>query len=323
MTATSLRVSVVVPVRNGASTLAACLQSIRAQQEVILADVWVLDSQSTDSSVEIAKQFGAQVREILAGDFNHGLTRNLGVELATGDLVYFTVQDASIASSTMLRDMVQYFTDVDVQGVHGMQAIPHRPDTNPALWFKRFTTPTPQYKHFPAGDFQCLSPKEQLDWSSWDNVTAMYRRKALLQLPFRETNFSEDWLWARDALSQGMKLVYDPALLVWHYHHQSFGYILRSQYIANYYFALYFAQLPTFLSVHRKLAERSWSILRNAQLSAKARLYWIGHNVSSLAGHTFSVFIFRALYWLRGQAGIRLGYRWLCKSVPQGALKST
>jgi glycosyltransferase involved in cell wall biosynthesis len=54
--AVALPVSVIVPVRNEAHNLRRCLESLRAAGEV-----YVVDSQSTDGTAEIAREFGAQV----------------------------------------------------------------------------------------------------------------------------------------------------------------------------------------------------------------------------------------------------------------------
>jgi glycosyltransferase involved in cell wall biosynthesis len=54
--AATLPVSVIVPVRNEAHNLARCLESLRS-----VGEVYVVDSQSTDDTVEIARSFGATV----------------------------------------------------------------------------------------------------------------------------------------------------------------------------------------------------------------------------------------------------------------------
>src|SRR5216683_5774585 len=52
----SLPVSVIVPARNEAGNLPRCLESLRG-----VGEVYVIDSQSADDTVEIARSFGAQV----------------------------------------------------------------------------------------------------------------------------------------------------------------------------------------------------------------------------------------------------------------------
>ena len=52
----SIAVTVVIPTRNEARHLARCLEAIRC-----FSEVYVVDSQSTDSTVEVARAFGAKV----------------------------------------------------------------------------------------------------------------------------------------------------------------------------------------------------------------------------------------------------------------------
>jgi glycosyltransferase involved in cell wall biosynthesis len=54
--AAALPISVIVPVRNEGRNLRRCLESLRG-----VGEIYVVDSQSTDSTVEIARSFGAQV----------------------------------------------------------------------------------------------------------------------------------------------------------------------------------------------------------------------------------------------------------------------
>jgi glycosyltransferase involved in cell wall biosynthesis len=77
-------VSVIVPTRNSASTLEACLSSI-AQQTYKPIELIVVDRDSTDNTKAIAQRFTEQV-------FNHGPERsaqvNFGVTKASGEYVY-------------------------------------------------------------------------------------------------------------------------------------------------------------------------------------------------------------------------------------------
>jgi glycosyltransferase involved in cell wall biosynthesis len=54
--AARLPVSAIVPVRNEAHNLPRCLESLRE-----ISEVWVIDSGSTDSTVEVARSYGAKV----------------------------------------------------------------------------------------------------------------------------------------------------------------------------------------------------------------------------------------------------------------------
>src|SRR3954463_16274304 len=84
-------VSVVIPVKNGGPLLREALGAVRAQGDV---ELLVVDSGSTDGSVETARDSGAEVIEIAADQFGHGRTRNRAAERSRGDLICFLTQDA-------------------------------------------------------------------------------------------------------------------------------------------------------------------------------------------------------------------------------------
>ena len=87
-------VSVAIPVLDGARTLGDVLQAVRNQSVDRAVEVVVVDSRSTDNSVEIARSHGARVLEIPRSSFSHGGTRNMLMRVASGHHVAFLTQDA-------------------------------------------------------------------------------------------------------------------------------------------------------------------------------------------------------------------------------------
>jgi len=85
-------VAVVVPVKDGRRYLAELLAALAEQR---VDEVLVIDSGSTDGSVDIARRAGVHVLEIAPAEFGHGRTRNLGAERTSSDLVAFLTQDAT------------------------------------------------------------------------------------------------------------------------------------------------------------------------------------------------------------------------------------
>lgn len=316
-----MKISIIIPVKNGAQTLKNCLQSIR-DQRISGIEVIVLDSMSTDGSKEIALSYGAIVKDIPLGKFNHGLTRNLGAAMSSGDLLYYTVQDAWLPDQCMLGRMAAHFKDETVHAVAGHQVTPWgHLDKNPASWFKRFTEPVISIRQFPEHTFKNLSAKDQFENSGWDDVNAMYRKAALVQIPFRETNFSEDWLWANDALQNGMKILYDPSLVVNHYHHMRFGYMFRAKFIMNYYFYKFFMQLPTIPWSIMGAIRASYIILKRKEVPMLKKPFWIIHNLIFHLSYFLSVLVFRLAYAFGQTKILDKVYRVICKDVPQGRTK--
>ena len=263
-------ISIIIPVKNGASTLKKCLMAIEQQQYNGSIEILVLDSASIDNSCEIALQNRAKVINITADEFNHGLTRNEGVAKATGELVYFTVQDAWLSDITTLQKMAVHFKDKDVQSVTGIQAIPHDVDKNPSLWFKRSSQPVAEFLQYPKGDFRAFEPLRQKQICCWDNVNAMYRKSALINLPFEKTNLSEDMIWSKYALELGWKLVRDPSVVVYHYHHHAFSYSFKLNYMVAFEDRKIFGLKPIYPSVFMPFLKRTYTILKNNSLSFSA-----------------------------------------------------
>lgn len=219
-------ISVVIPVKNGAAWLDACLQSITSQTLFSQTEIIVIDSGSTDGTLSLLKAYPVKVHTIAPEEFNHGSTRNLSVKLAQGQYIVMTVQDAQAADNEWLQKLKDGFAKADnVAAVCGQQVVPHDRDKNPADWFRPSGQSSVTVHYFAAGSYDALAPVEKKNCCGWDNVTAMYRREVLEGLPFPATVCSEDIIWADLALKAGKTLVYNTAAKVYHYHQEDWGYV--------------------------------------------------------------------------------------------------
>ncbi|MEM7586460.1 MAG: glycosyltransferase [Acidobacteriota bacterium] len=92
------KLSIIVPVRDHAAELELCLQAIRASaQGHDEVEVLVVDTGSTDGSLEVARQAGIEVVD--AGRVTAAAARNAGARRAQGDLLAFVDADIVIAPS--------------------------------------------------------------------------------------------------------------------------------------------------------------------------------------------------------------------------------
>lgn len=88
------RVSVVIPTFNGAHELPALLAALQAQSHISDLEIVIVDSGSTDETVDLAKIAGATVICIKQEEFSHSYSRMLGATNATGEYLLFMTQDA-------------------------------------------------------------------------------------------------------------------------------------------------------------------------------------------------------------------------------------
>lgn len=222
-------ISVVIPVKNGDAWLDQCLQSILSQTLADRTEIIAVDSGSADQSLRILEKYPLRIVQISPQDFNHGLTRNYALQFCRGEYVVMTVQDARAADKNWLQHLLDGFSLTEnVAGVCGQQIVPHEKGANPAGWFSPVSAPACYFYRFePAGSFNALSPLEQKNCCGWDNVTAMYRKDVLKEIPFQPMTYGEDCVWARDTLAAGYAIVYNNAARVYHYHNENWDYAFR------------------------------------------------------------------------------------------------
>jgi rhamnosyltransferase len=287
-------ISVVIPVKNGDYWLEGVLQGVLKQTLFDRCEVIVIDSGSTDGTLEILSRFPVRLIQIAPEEFNHGSTRNLGVQLAGGKYVVMTVQDAEAADEGWLQKLLDGFDAPDVAGVCGQQIVPHDPDKNPVVWFRPVSPPGVTKYHFddPA-DFDRLSPEEKRRACSWDNVNAMYKREVLLKVPFRGVAFAEDGLWARDALLSGYTIVYNTAARVLHYHFETPDFAFRRQFTASYHFHQVFGLRPSPADMGLIALLRTIRLLLKAKgVPLKDKYKWLLYNYRWFKALNRSVKIF-------------------------------
>ncbi|WP_051221774.1 glycosyltransferase [Conexibacter woesei] len=205
---TARSISVVVPVKDGAELLEELLAAVVPQVDEVL----VIDSGSTDGSLEIARAAaGVRVMEIDPATFGHGRTRNLGAESVSGDVIAFITQDATPLPGWADALLAGFALADDVGAVYG----PHRarPDTSPMI-----ARELDQYFATKASPDGGPSLQREGDDAFLSNVNAAYRRDCWAALRFPDVPYSEDQHFAQAMLAAGWAKAYNPDAAVLHAH---------------------------------------------------------------------------------------------------------
>ena len=293
-------VSVVIPTFQAGPGFDELLGELFSQKTDFGYEVLVVDSGSTDGTVELAGRHGASVHRIAPGEFDHGATRNLGASLSAGRYVVFLVQDALPVDDNWLAAMVENLeADEKVAGVYGRQ-IP-RPDSGPltrALMRDWPTSDRERREQF-AGDpdaYAAMPPATRRSLAVFDNVSSCVRRSVWERIPFEKTRFGEDLRWGKAAVEAGHKLVYEPRSAVLHSHERGALYDLKRHYVDALILQELFGLTPT---------PNLPRLLLNAILTS-AHLYLRREAGTSLTPR----FLLRAMvYTLCSQAGAYLAAR--------------
>ena len=210
----SMRVAVVVPVRNGGEVWRRAATAIH-QQRRRPDRVLVMDTESTDGSDAIAQACGFELRRILARDFDHGGTRRLAAELCSDcEVLVYLTHDAVLADAQSLGRLLRAFEDPQVAVAYGRQLA--RPDAGPIEAHARlFNYPLTSARRTLA-DAARLGLKAAFSSDSF----CAYRRDALERVgnfPVRAIG-SEDMVVAARVLQGGMAVAYIGDACVFHSH---------------------------------------------------------------------------------------------------------
>jgi glycosyltransferase involved in cell wall biosynthesis len=98
-------ISVIIPAYNEEKLLPETFAALRLAVGTIDAEIIVVDNESTDSTREIAVEFGARV--ISESVHNIARVRNAGAEVATGDILVFVDADTRVDATLVERILAE------------------------------------------------------------------------------------------------------------------------------------------------------------------------------------------------------------------------
>jgi len=207
-------ISVLIPAKDGGEDLRRCLDGIARQRVDEQVEVVVVDSGSTDGSIELARSAGARVCEIPSSEFNHGATRNLAAQLARGDTLVFTSQDAYATDERWLAELTAPLTqEGSLAGTYGRQ-IAHLEAAPPEQFFMDFLYGESARTQRAGGEHEL-----SMETTLFSNVSSAIRADVFARFPFvDDIIMSEDQEWSRRVLLAGYALRYVPEAVVHHSH---------------------------------------------------------------------------------------------------------
>ncbi len=113
-------ISVIIPTLNASPFLPELLDVLN-RQTVTDKEIIVIDSSSTDNTVEIAKSYGARTILIPKAEFDHGGTRNMAASMAEGEMLIFLTQDALPTDEHFIENLIMPLGKDNVVACYGRQ----------------------------------------------------------------------------------------------------------------------------------------------------------------------------------------------------------
>ncbi len=217
-----MNINLYIPTLNAGDRFADLLAALNQQTYPIGMKVLV-DSGSTDGTVDLARANGFEVIGLGPNGFDHGGTRQWAIShFPDADIYVFLTQDAIPAHPEMLENLVAAFSDPEIGMAYGRQ-LPHEGATLMEAHARLFNYP-PQTQVRRLADADTYGIKT----ISCSNSFAAYRRSAFEAVggfPLG-TIMGEDVIVAGKLLLKGWKMAYVGDARVYHSH----AYRLREEF---------------------------------------------------------------------------------------------
>ncbi|GAP13791.1 glycosyltransferase [Longilinea arvoryzae] len=242
--------SIVIRAYNEGQHIGRLLAGIR-HQNVRDVQVILVDSGSTDATVSIAQEYGAEVVRIRPQEFTFGRSLNLGVAQAHSERVVIASAHVYPVYPDWLERLVEPFTDSQVALTYGKQR---------GTPISKFSEHQVFRQWFPD------TPRPQQGYPFCNNANAAIRKSVWEQHPYDEMLPAlEDLAWANWAQRQGYRIQYVPEAEIIHVHRETWrGVFNRYRREAMAFKQIYPQETFHFSDCIRLFASNSWADLREA-----------------------------------------------------------
>lgn len=115
-----MKVTILIPTYNAGLHINNILSNIN-NQLFQNYELLIIDSSSSDNTVEIAKRYTENVIIIPQNEFDHGGTRAKAAQIAQGEIIIFLTQDALPYDEFTIENIIKVFEDENIGAAYGRQ----------------------------------------------------------------------------------------------------------------------------------------------------------------------------------------------------------
>ena len=210
-----MKVSLIIRACNEGRHIGKLLKGISSQSEDSY-EVILVDSGSTDNTVEVAKEYGAKIVSIKPEEFSFGYALNKGCDAASGDFLLIASAHVYPVYADWIEKMLLPFEDEKVALAYGKQR---------GNEVTKYSEHKIFQKWFPEeSDFNQKNP-------FCNNANSVIRKNLWEKYPFDEKITGlEDLDWAKRVMRDGYKIAYNADAEIIHVHEETPRSILNRYY---------------------------------------------------------------------------------------------
>ena len=211
----TVETTVIMRTKNSSDIIAQTLKALFSQSYTDF-ELLVVDSGSTDDTLEIVSTYRHKLIKVKPEDYHPGKVLNMAIEQTSTPLIVFLNSDTVMLTSDTLKTLIDTQNQVDVDAVFSRQIA--RPEAKP--WVRK--------------DYEIAFPNntKSPDWMYYSLPLASMKKTAWVKIPFYTKAWaSEDTKWGYDAKLEGLTVVYESKAMVMHSHNYSFKQIYNRKYV--------------------------------------------------------------------------------------------
>ncbi len=202
-------VSIVIRTYNEQKHLQELLEMISIQKCDQPIETVIVDSGSTDATLDIAKAFNCRIVHIKKSDFTFGRSLNYGCEAAKGEFLVFISGHCVPVDENWISNLIKPFELKEIAMTYGRQI---------GTDLTKFSEHQIFAKYYPEHD------KIPQDGFFSNNANSAIRKRLWEELPFdEELTGLEDMYWSKEMTTRGHKVGYASKATVYHIHEESWS----------------------------------------------------------------------------------------------------
>lgn len=241
-----MKASIIIPTKNPGSNFQRVIEAILSQHVDFDYEVVVIDSGSSDGTVEYVRSLKdpkIRLHTIESSQYGHGRTRNLGIEMTSGEYAVLITHDALPANNFWLKCMIAVAdSDLEIAGVFGRHVAYPEADIYTKNELIGHFEGLKAFSLVSMGDpvryWNDQGLRQILHFFSDNN--ALVRRSVWKKIPYPDVDFAEDQQWAKLIIEAGYKKAYAYNAVVYHSHQYNLLERMKRSFDESYAFKRYF-----------------------------------------------------------------------------------
>ncbi len=222
-----VQVSVVIPTYNATDEFEDLLIILSRQVGIRDMQITIVDSGSTDNTVELCKKYDTNLIEIPNSEFSHSYSRNLGAENSKGEFLLFMTQDAMPTDEKWVKKLLSPFFTHDIVAV----SCSEKPRQDADLLARIGIWQHNQMLDLESGDRITSDPvlKDGLSYrknGQLTDVTCLIKKEVFMKYKY-EGDYAEDLHMGVRLIKDGYSLGLLSSVQVIHSHNRNASYFLR------------------------------------------------------------------------------------------------